>query len=221
MATYLPFDPRGMTLVNNTFWSDIYFAGRDAYNGSGVPSSKYNVVIADDNRPFVPADWVEMALPGLLDNCNWWTATEIATSFQKRLPNGQELRTLAFGTTNEISTGADPINTGVNGSGFTNSWEKFTSKWGVIQSTGVMWTWGPEWVLASVTSTAGYKDLYPSINRGQINEPANSSSRALLRGASWGNGAEAGVFTASLNLGPSAPATSLGFRCVASHSILP
>jgi len=214
-------DPRGMTLVNNTFWSDIYLTGANAYNASGVSSSKYNVTIADEgSRPFIPAEFGGNGSTRY-GNCNWWTATELAASFGKRLPGGQEFQTLAYGTSNEISCGVDPVSTGVNGAGFTNSWEKFTSKWGVIQSTGCMWMWGPEWVLsADVTRAAGWQDLYPAINRGQVFEPANSTTRALLRGANWVVGSNAGVFAVYLGDAPTDTNANIGFRCASNHLII-
>jgi hypothetical protein len=47
------------------------------------------------------------------------------------------------------------------------------------------------------------------------------SEGALLRGANWNNGTNAGVFAANLNNGPSNVNSNVGFRCALSFARRP
>ena len=126
-------DPRGMTLVANNVWMDIYLTGAEAIvNGS----SKYNVEIADGSSP--PKIPMMFGGDGSANygSYTWFEACELAQSFGKRLPTQQEFMAAAFGTTEASSIGTDQLITKLN--------DKYTSKWGLIQATGVMNVWGIE-----------------------------------------------------------------------------
>lgn len=133
-------DPRGMTLVANSFWADIYFTGVDhLINGT----SKYNVTIADGASP--PKIPLQFGGNGITTYAafNWWEAAEVMQAHGKRMPTYSEFSTLAFGTTEATSSGGSDVpTTGVSGTGATNAWNKFTSRWGVIQATGCLWIRG-------------------------------------------------------------------------------
>ena len=112
-----------MTLVNDHFWSDIYLLNTSAgTNGT----SKNNATIWDTRIGFD-------------------TAEELG-KYGKRLPRYREFADLAFGTTEANSRGNDPVTTGLGttNTGLSNTDNKFTSKWGVIQSSGVSFTVGDE-----------------------------------------------------------------------------
>jgi hypothetical protein len=124
-------DPRGMTLVANLFWCDIYLTGVDAITNG---SSKYNVTIADGSSPpKVPTMYGGNGTT-TYGSYTWFEAMELATAFGKKCPTQQEFMAAAYGTTEASSNGTDPVSTTLIAAR--------TSKWGLIQSTGVLWAWG-------------------------------------------------------------------------------
>jgi hypothetical protein len=135
-------DPRGMTLVADSFWADIYLCGVDhTVNGT----SKYNVTIADGgNPPKIPLKFGGNGTTAYA-NSNWWNLMEVLKSHGKRGFTYAEFAAAAYGTTEATSSGGTDVpTTGVTGTGATSPWNVFTSKWGVIQSTGCMSIWGDE-----------------------------------------------------------------------------
>jgi hypothetical protein len=135
-------DPRGMTLVADSFWADIYLCGVDhTVNGT----SKYNVTIADGSAPpKVPTEFGGNGTTAYA-NGNWWNFMEVLQSHGKRGFTYAEFAAAAYGTTEATSSGGTDVpTTGVTGTGATSQWNVFTSKWGVIQSTGCIAIWGDE-----------------------------------------------------------------------------
>ena len=124
-------DPRGMALVGGGFWVDIYLTGVDAITNG---SSKYNVTMADGSSP----PKIPSAFGGngsaTYGSYTWFEAMELATAFGKRSMTQQEFMSATYGTTEASSIGTDQGSTILNAA--------YTSKWGVIQSTGVLWVWG-------------------------------------------------------------------------------
>jgi len=127
-------DPRGMTLVANNFWADIYLVGTDCdVNGT----SKSGVTICDGSSP--------AKIPALFGgngsttygSFKQYEAGELMSAYGKRLPTYQEFSSLAYGISGEAtSVGSDQ--------GTTQRNSAYTSKWGVEQSAGVMWQWGSD-----------------------------------------------------------------------------
>ena len=146
-------DPRGMALVNNLFWCDIYLTGVDAIT---LGSSRYNQIIADGSSP--PKIPVMFGGTGssTYGSYTWFEAQELAMAFGKRSLTYWEFSNAAYGTTEAVTrSGSDDnyapdktgIGTSTNNPERTGSYypdEYFTSKWGIIQSTGCMWIWGRE-----------------------------------------------------------------------------
>ena len=127
-------DPRGMTLVGGHFWSDIYLTGVDHHTNG---TSKYNVTIADGSSPpKVPSLYGGNGSTNY-GSYTWWEASELLSSHGKRNPTYQEFCALAYGTTEQSARGSDPVTTQMSATD-----DNFTSKWGVIQSTGCMNIWG-------------------------------------------------------------------------------
>jgi len=124
-------DPRGMTLVAGGFWSDIYLTGVDAITNG---SSKYNVTMADGSSPPKVPTMFGGNGSTTYGSYTWFEAMELATAFGKRCPTQQEFMAAAYGTTEASSIGTDQVSTILNAA--------YTSKWGVIQATGVLWVWG-------------------------------------------------------------------------------
>lgn len=166
-------DPRGMTLVANGFWSDIYLTGS---NATGIDcSSVYNTTIADGSNP--PSAH-GMFGGGSYGSYTWFDAMELGTSFGKKNPTQMEFMSLAYGSTEKSSLELDPISTVLN--------PAYTSKWGVIQATGVLWVWardrgGPFYTASwnSNTEERGSEFNAPNscILGGAWNTLANSGTR--------------------------------------------
>lgn len=203
-------DPRGMVLVANSFWSDIYLCGVDHHvNGT----SKYNVAIADGSSPpKVPSAFGGNGTTAYA-NGNWWNLNEVLQSWGKRSPTYDEFAALAYGTTEATSSGGTDVpTTGVNGTGATSTWDKFTSKWGVIQATGCMWIWGNEFgggaAAASWTANTG--------GRGSTYQMEN----AVRFGGDWGGASNSGSRASILNSSPTISDGSIGARGVCDHLII-
>ena len=168
-------DPRGMTLVANGFWTDIYLTGVDHYTNG---TSKYNVTIADGSRPpKVPALFGGNGSTAY-STFNWWEAGEVARSHGKRLPTYGEFCALAYGTTEAASGGTDPVSTILRAA--------YTSKWGVMLATGNKWTFGADFggggaAAVMVANTDGRGSTYQignvSVFGGHWTELMNAGSR--------------------------------------------
>lgn len=203
-------DPRGMTLVADSFWADIYLLGVDHLTNG---TSKYNVSIADGSAPpKIPTKFGGTG-SNAYSTLNWWEANEVLQSWGKRSPTYDEFAALAYGTTEATSSGGSDVpTTGVSGTGATNAWNKFTSRWGVIQATGCMWIWGGEFgggaAGASWTANTG--------GRGSTYQMEN----AVLLGGNWGNPTESGSRCSAWSYSPPASSNYFGARGVCDHLTL-
>ena len=200
-------DPRGMTLVAGCFWSDIYLCGVDHYTNG---TSKYNVTIADGSS--LPK--ISAAFGGTGSNSyaggTWFAFNEIMRGAGKRLPRYTEFAALAYGTTEASSLGSDPTTTGVSSG-------TYTSKWGVMQSSGVMWQWSDDFI-ASGDGTGGWQTGLTE-TRGNI-YTYNSSARAGFLGGDWLHGSDSGSRCSFWGLAPSGSGNGVGARGVCDHLIL-
>ena len=168
-------DPRGMTLVGGGYWVDIYLTGVDAITNG---SSKYNIVMADGSSPpKVPTMFGGNGTTSY-GTYTWFEAMELATAFGKRCPTQQEFMSAMYGTTEASSIGTDQVSTILNAA--------YTSKWGVVQATGVLWVWGsdrggPFASAAWNANTEGRGSEYNAPNAaffgGDWNYTSNSGSR--------------------------------------------
>jgi len=211
-------DPRGMTLVANRFWSDIYLLNRDPQTHG---TSKNGQPIADGETASTTTCIVPAAFGGngstRYATQSWWNAAEALSAFGKRLPRYSEFGSLAYGVKENFSVNADPVNTGlVNGSGSgagidTNA-NKYTSKWGVIQSSGTMWVWGDEFGGGNAAAS------YANVNggRGQVLQQEN----AVRLGGTWGETVNSGSRTSNWASSPSSSSLSMAGRGVCDHLIL-
>jgi len=140
-------DPRGLTLVNNSFWTGIYLMS----DGSGTgPLHRYNVnPCRDGNAPFKPY----ATTPTRYSNAIPLNISETLMYNGFRMPNIDEFQLLALGTTEQTSLGGSgPGNTGVLTSG-AGTKERFTSAWGVFDATGVLLVWGRDHILEATDQT--------------------------------------------------------------------
>jgi len=194
-------DPRGMALVANAFWADIYLTGVDHYTNG---TSKYNVSIADGSSPpKVPAFFGGNGTAAYT-SLTWWEAAEVALSNGKRLPTYAEFSGLAFGTTEASSNSVDP--------GSTTWIAAYVSKWGCNQVSGTLFQWGDEFgggaAVAGYTANTG--------GRGSTYQMEN----AVIFGGSWSDGAISGSRASVWNTSPAISYGYVGLRCVCDPCIL-
>lgn len=203
-------DPRGMTLVADSFWSDIYLLGVDHLTNG---TSKYNVTIADGSSPpKIPTKFGGNGT-NAYSTMNWWEANEVLQSYGKRAPTYDEFAALAYGTTEATSSGGTDVPTsGATGTGATSVWNVFTSKWGCIQSSGCLWIWGGEFgggaAAASWTANTG--------GRGSTYQMEN----AVLFGGHWDSASNSGSRASVWIHSPTASYSNFGARGVCDHLIL-
>lgn len=194
-------DPRGMTLVADSFWSDIYLLGVEHLTNG---TSKYNVTIADGSSP--PKKPTKFGGNGTTTQTdgNWWNLNEVLQSHGKRSPAYDEFAALAYGTTEASSVGSDPGSTVLNAA--------YTSKWGCIQSSGCMWVWGGEF--GGGAAGAGW-----TANTGGRGSTYQMENAALF-GGGWDGASGSGSRASGWFYSPTHSNTSVGARGVCDHLIL-
>ena len=203
-------DPRGMTLVNNTFWSDIYLTGVDAITNG---SSKYNVTIADGSSPPKIPTMFGGDGSATYGSYTWFEAMELAGYFGKRNMSYSEFVVAAFGTTEATSSGGSDVpTTGISGTGATSAWNVFTSKWGLIQAAGCMWIRGLD--RAGPYNTGGWNANTES--RGSEYNAPNVS----LFGGRWIGGSNSGSRCSSWYNAASFSNGDIGSRFACDHLVL-
>jgi hypothetical protein len=191
-------DPRGMTLVAGGFWMDIYLTGVDAITNG---SSKYNVTMADGSSPPKVPTMFGGNGSTTYGSYTWFEAMELATAFGKRCPTQQEFMSAMYGTTEASSIGTDQGSTILNAA--------YTSRWGVIQSTGVLWIWardrgGPFFSAAWNFNTESRGAEYNAPN-------------ACILGGNWNNGSFSGSRCSFWGSAASFSGGSVGSRFSADH----
>jgi hypothetical protein len=121
-------DPRGMVFIDalrDPFWCDIYLLGADhVANGT----SKFGVAIADGDNP--PAD----PKGGSFRLLDFATAESVMKHHGKAMLSYDEFCAAAFGVTEKTTHDGDPKTTQIDAAR--------TSKYGLMQATGNLWTWG-------------------------------------------------------------------------------
>jgi len=191
-------DPRGMALIAGGYWMDIYLTGVDAITNG---SSKYNVVMADGSSPPKVPTMFGGSGSSTYGSYTWFEAMELATAFGKRCPNQQEFMSAAYGTTEASSLGSDPGNTVLNAA--------YTSKWGLIQATGVLWVWGT----MRAGPFAGASWNANTEGRGsEYNAP-----NAVHVGGNWSNGVVSGSRSSGWSDAASVSDGGIGSRFVCDH----
>ena len=191
-------DPRGMTLVAGAFWCDIYHLGVDhLINGT----SKFNVTMADGSSP--PRRPLMFGGNGTAtySTLTWWEAAEVMASHGKELLSYADFAAAAYGTTENVSAGTDPVSTILR--------QAYTSKWGVMLATGNVWIWGNEFG----GGAAGAAWANTNGGRGQVYQQEN----ALLLGGDWGGAAFSGSRASYWGYAPSFSGGGVGARGRCEH----
>ena len=208
-------DPRGMTLVADAFWMDIYLLNR-APDTNGT--SRNNIAIADGETGGTTTALIPAKFGGNGSTRyaiqSWWNTAECLMAYGKRLPTVAEAAAAFYGVTEDASRGNDPVTTGLGttNAGSSNADQKFTSKWGVIQATGVMYVWGQEH--GGGTAAASWADT--NGDRGQVYQQEN----AVRLGGNWASAAYSGSRSAYWSDAPSASNGYIGGRGACDHLLL-
>jgi len=194
-------DPRGKALIAGGFWADIYLCGIDAITNG---SSKYNVPYADGaSPPKIPAAFGGNGSTAY-STFNWWEACEMASAFGMRLPTQQEFMALAYGATEAISVVTEQNSTVLNAA--------YTSKWGVIQATGVLWSWG-----AMRANQAAATAWLPATGTTASRGSEYNAPNAALFGGTWTSDTNSGSRCSYWYGAASISASSVGLRCCCNH----
>lgn len=194
-------DPRGMALVADGFWVDIYLANTDC-DANGT--SKYNVTIADGSSPpKVPTKFGGNGST-TYGSLTWFESCELASAYGKRLLTQREFMAMAYGTTEASSIGSDQGSTILNAA--------YTSKWGVMQSAGVMWVWGDD--RGGAYATGGWN----ANTEGRGSE--YNAPNAVGLGGAWSYGADAGSRCSLWLAAASYSSNGFGVRFSCDHLLL-
>ena len=194
-------DGRGMTAILNSFCADIYLTCLEhIVNGT----SKYNVTIADGSSP----PKIPLAFGGngstAYASYTRFQAADVLASHGKRLPTYEEFGALAFGTTEATSGGTDPTSTILRAA--------YTSRHGVMLSSGNMYVWGADFgggaAAASWAANTG--------GRGSTYQMEN----AVLFGGYWGETSGSGSLASVWSYSPANSSSSIGSRGVCDLLIL-
>lgn len=194
-------DPRGMALVAGGFWAAIYMLSADhIVNGP----SRYNAAIADGSTP--PKRPLQFGGNGStsFSSFTWIEAALCLRAYGLRPPTYDEHLAYAYGVTEATSRGTDPVNTGLDA--------PRTSKWGIMQATGNLYTWGA--MLGGPYGAASW-----TANTGGRGSTYNQPSAALF-GGNWTDGSLSGSGCASWNFSISTSNSTIGVRGVGDHKIL-
>lgn len=191
-------DPRGMTLVGDGFWVDIYLSGVDAITNG---SSKYNVTIADGSSPPKVPTMFGGNGTTTYGTYTWFEAQELATAFGKHTLTQLEFMSAMYGTTEASSIGTDPS---------TTNWDAaYVSKWGVNQATGCMWVLGRD---RGGPAAAASWNANTEGRGSEFNAP-----NAGLFGGNWGHGSNAGSRCSSWYYDASNSSSNIGSRFACDH----
>lgn len=222
-------DPRGMTLVAGRFWSDIYLTGTDV-DADG--SSRSGATIADGSSPPKVPTMFGGDGSTTYGSFTWFEARELLASVGKDLLGYGEMIVAAYGVTEGAPRGSDPVTTGLSttNTGSSNADNLFTSKWGLVQAAGCMWTWGRDQSVRLVVpaAPADATALATSINtfawrantegRGSVYVAGSTDGLvAALFGGHWGSSSNCGSRCSAWGFTPWASNNSFGARGRADH----
>jgi len=199
-------DPRGMTLVADGFWSDIYLLNT---NPDANGTSAFGVTIADGaSPPIIPAAFGGNGST-TYGSFKWYECQELFAAYGKKAPTYAEFMALAYGVTEETDRGSDPGTTQLDAAR--------TSKWGVIQATGNLWVCGRD-VTTDGTGSFAFRDI--AEGRGEIGTH-NVDLRSGIFGGHWGDGSIAGSRSSHWNISVARSDSTISGRGVCDHVILP
>ena len=194
-------DPRGLTLVNDSFWTGMYLMSA---NTTIAPLHKYNVNPArDGNPPQKP-----YGNGTTYGNSRPMNIFECLAYYGFRAPNHNEFQLLALGVNEQRSIGGSgPGNTGIVTDRGKN---QQTSAWGVFDATGVL-------------RVSGRDSLPDNTQDNNVTEGRSNNIWRISRFASFGGFWGDGAFSGSRYAFPGNASVSSAFvggRGVCDHLIL-
>lgn len=197
--------PRAMTLSpDKLVWVDIYLMDTD-YGVNGY--SQGDATIADgSSAPIIP-DMYGGDGTTTYGSLTWYEAWDLAIAAGKRLPFYGEFTGFVYGVVEQTACGTDPVTTQYQAG--------FRSACGVEQVTGCLWQWGADINGTSATGTVSWQAI--TDGRGSV---YTHSIRAVLLGANWTDGSNAGSRASSWDFAPSFSSNSIGARASCDHLIL-
>ncbi|MCO7248177.1 hypothetical protein, partial [Halomonas sp. Mc5H-6] len=191
-------NPRGMVLTPANEWGDIYMMDVD-YGILGY--SRPNVTIADDSdRPIIPSIYGGNGVDRY-GSMSWWVSADLAAAAGKRRFAYAGFTAAAYGVVERQAVGTDP--------GTTQHQPGHRSACGLEQATGVMWQWGDD---VAATGGSGWQNI--TEGRGDVYA---SNLKAVLLGAAWSNGSNAGSRASSWNYAPDNSFSYIGSRAACDH----
>lgn len=198
-------DPRGMALVADGFWCDIYLLGVNHHTDG---TSAFNVTIADGaSPPKVPAQFGGNGATAY-GSLTWYEAAEVMASHGKQLLSQAEFAAAAYGVVEASAGGTDP--------GSTILRHTFTSKWGVMLATGNLWVWGKDFSTRP-DGSGGWNWRANTGGRGSQYIHSDVGLVAARFGADWGSGAHAGSRASGWSVAPWHSASGIGARGRSDH----
>jgi hypothetical protein len=208
-----------MCLVADSFWADIYLLGVDHHiNGT----SRHGVTIADGGSP--PKVPTMFGGDGSATyTLTQYAAAEIMSAHGKQLLSQSQFSAAAYGVKEAAQRGTDPVATGlgVNNAGTSNADQKFTSKWGVIQATGCMWTWSREHSYraegADAAAITAFSWKGATSGRGSVYSQGALGLVAARLGGPWVDGANCGSRASNWSGAPWVSYTHDGARGCSDH----
>ena len=218
-------DPRGMAYFAGA-WYDIYLLND---NPGVYGSSAYGRPPADGaTLPVIPTAFGGNGSTKYTA-FTWWAAGEIAASMGKQLPSYAALCAATYGVTEQTSAGIEPTATTFDAAR--------TSRCGLIQATGNMWSWTSDLITAPPTTalatgstleqtvawvqaTYAASAKLTSSSRGSLYSFGNNSLYAGLHGGNWVSGGISGSRAGNWSVSPASSCSSIGARFRSDHQIL-
>ncbi len=204
-------DPRGMALIADSFWMDIYFCNTNhMVNGTSKAGSDIASGTVFAKKPIMfGGNGTTTYSDG-----TWYTFNEVVRSHGKRLPKHSEFVTAAFGVTENQSLGGASVTptTTLRQAGY-------TSKYGLEQATGHIWTWGED---SSYRNDGTQTFNWQNVNggRGQVYTEGTYGLVYVLLGGARGSAAFSGSRASSWAYYPWNFDWNVGVRAVCDHMVL-
>lgn len=201
-------DPKGMALVSDRTWVDIYLCSTD-HIANGTSKAGTNIA----SGTVLPKKPLEFGGNGTATyaQMTWWDSSEIAAASKKRLLQEQEFVVAAFGVIENRS-----IDTTAATYPATQRNIGYTSKYGVEQASGHHWTWGSDGGHRPDTAIAW---AYNNVNggRGQIYLPNAFGIVRALFGGNRTSGVNSGSRCAYWSSCPWISVWYVGLRAACDH----
>ena len=211
-------DPRGMGFVSASVgWVDLWPLG---VNWITDGTSRMGAIIADGASP--PKKPLDRGGNGATaySSLTQYEATEIFHAVGKTLLSYAEFQAAAYGTTEEISRGNDPVTTGfaTTNAGSSNADQKFTSAY-MYMASGVQWWWSRDLLYradgADAVSITAYS--WKGTGRGSAYTQGSNGIVAGILGGLWDTGSSCGSRASSWHISPWYSHSNFGARGRCDH----